>query len=390
MFKKPALFSFVIIASLGIINNSIFAQNQQVNPLKNNNVEDVLLPTQNRPLTEVEKAQLQADLQSLNQSAEEQLALGNEDQAVEIWYRQLSLTRFLGLQFEVQEITRLGSLFWEWGRALEINNLTARLQILEAENTVDNQLNSQYLDIFFKAYQSLGNVEKSVDIQQQILTEAREKKNQEKVKENLISLGKLYLSKFDYFNAQPIYEELLTISERENDFINQTNYLKNLSQINSALLRSDNSIIYRKRLIENYEKTDNFNDIILEKIAIGDEYKKLDQPQEAGIYYQEAFNLAWSVKRFAQAGGALKQLGILYQDYEKLDSALQIYRELIIIEQQSANFYGLMATYGRMGDIYQQQSNYAEAQNYWRRALEIAQQLNHNQEFYLNKLAELP
>ncbi|RMD71089.1 MAG: tetratricopeptide repeat protein, partial [Cyanobacteria bacterium J149] len=125
------------------------------------------------------------------------------------------------------------------------------------------------------------------------------------------------------------------------------------------------------------------------KIAIGDDYKSLNDPQSASQSYQEAFNTAWSNQQYAIAGDALKKLGKLYQEYEQWDSALQIYQELIKIEQQSYNLYGLMNTYDYMVIIYQQKEEENQALQYWQKALEIARHLNYKEDYFFNKISRV-
>jgi len=380
--------SWVLVLIFVLHSGSTFAQNRNRNPL-NINVQDELLPAHNRDLSESEKSQLKASLERLNEDGKAQLDLGNDDQAFEIFYRQIRLTRALGVVKEVEIITEVGEIAWEKNRAEDLRFLTERLTVLESNNTRNNRLNSDLLPLFLNGYQTLGDINRSISIQQQMLANARETNNQQQVKNILEDLGNAYLSIFNYFGAKPIYEELLTISETDKSYLDQTNYLQKLSQINGNLLKIENAVEYKKRLVVSHRENERITAIPMVKIAIANDYKMMDNPSEAGYYYQEAFNLAWSLGQYAIAGDALKGLGKLYQDYQELNSALQVYRELIKIEEQSYNFYGLMETYEQMGVIYQSQNRTQEARENFTRALQIAQQLRYRENDFVRKIEQL-
>lgn len=380
--------SWLLVLVLVLHSGTTFAQSRGKNPL-NINVQDELLPVNNRDLSESEKSQLQESLQRLNEDAKTQLDLGNEAQAFEIFYRQIRLTRALGVVEELEIITEVGKIAWEKNRIEDLRFLTERLTVLEAKNTRNNRLNADLLPLFLDGYQTLGDINRSISIQQQMLVNAREKNDQQQVKKILENLGNAYLSIFNYFGAKPIYEELLTLSETDKSYVDQTNYLQKLSQINGNLLRVENAVEYKKRLVVSHTENERFTAIPMVKIAIANDYKMMDNPSEAGYYYQKAFNLAWSLGQYAIAGDALKGLGKLYQDYQELNSALQVYRELIKIEEQSYNFYGLMETYEQMGVIYQSQNRTQEARESFTKALQIAQQLRYRESDFVRKIEQL-
>lgn len=386
--KSSAIYCLLLVFGVIFVSDPVFAQSRRNNPI-NQNVRDELLPGRTDNLTQEQREALRVALEELNQSAENQLEMGNNDAAFEIWYRQIRLTRFLGVREEVETIKNVGAIAWQRSRRDDVNFLSERLSVLEAQNTTNSRLNPQLLPYFLDAYETLRDVDRSISLRVQLLEVARERGSEEDIKSNLESLGTLYLSKFDYFSAKPIYEELLTIAQREKDFIAESNSLRRLSQINGAMLRPENAIEYRKRLIANHVRNNNLRAVALVEIAVGDDYKLLDNPEEAAAFYQEAFNTAWSQGQFAIATDALKRLGNLYEEYEQLDSALVIYDELIKLQQQAYNYFGLMETYERIGIIHQQKQNITEARNSFIRALQIAQEINHRQEYYRQLLSQL-
>ncbi|WP_069790160.1 tetratricopeptide repeat protein [Cyanobacterium sp. IPPAS B-1200] len=377
----------LLLLTISSVSSPVFAQSRRANPI-NNNVRDELLPRRNN-LTQEERQALTIALEELNQSAQSQWELGNEDEAFEIWYRQIRLSRFLGVREEVEIIAEVGALAWQRGRGDDVNFLSERLSALQSQNTTNNRVNPQLLSYFLEAYEGLRDVDKSALLRKQLLEVAREQNNREEIISNLEALGSLYLSKFDYLNAQPIYEELLVFAQEDRNFLAESNYLRRLSQINGAMLLPENTVEYNKQLIANHVRNNNLRAVALVEISTGDNYRLLDNPEEAANFYQEAFNTAWAQGQFAIASEALKRLGNLYQEYEQLDSALVVYNELIKLQQQAYDYFGLMGTHEQIGIIHQQKQNIAEARNSFTRALQIAQEINHRQDYYQDLLSQL-
>lgn len=386
--KNSVIYSWLLILTIIFISDPIFAQGRRNNPI-NQNVRDELLPRRTNNLTQEEREELRIALEELSQEAKNQWELGNNDEAFEIWYRQIRLTRFLGVREEIEIIDEVGAIAWERGRGDDVNFLSERLSVLEGENTTDNRLNPQFLPYFLDAYETLRDVDSLLSLRSQLLRVAREENNEEEIKTNLKSLGGLYVSKFDYFSAKPIYEELLTLAREERDFIAESNYLRRLSQINGAILEPENAVDYKKQLIANYVRNNNLRAVALVEISIGDDYRLLDNPEDAAAFYQEAFNTAWSQEQFAIATDALKRLGNLYQEYDQLDSALVIYDELIKLQQQAYDYFGLMETHENIGLIHQEKQNIPQARDSLMRALQIAQEINYRQEYYRQLLSQL-
>jgi tetratricopeptide (TPR) repeat protein len=364
----------------------ILAQSYEVNPLEITE-KDELLPSRDRPLSEFEQNRLKTALQELEEQAQAKLKEGKDDEAFTIWYRQIRLTRALGTVAEIEALTRVGAIAWEKSRNQEINNINERLVNLESENKLKNgQIKPDLLPLFAQAYETIHSLDKSIEIYQQILTNARQEQNQEQIKFALDKLGQFYLVKFDYFSAEPVYKELLTIARENQDFLQEGVYLRKLAEINSELTKPENAVIYKQALAENQVKNQQLANLPLLKIQIGDDYKLLDKPEEATKNYQEAFNLALSLQQISIAGDALKKLAQLYEDYQYPDFALTIYQELIKIEQQSYNLYGLMNTYDSIAKIYVQQENYRQALPWLEKGLEIADHLKYKQDYFLTKI----
>ncbi|MBL1209625.1 tetratricopeptide repeat protein [Geminocystis sp. GBBB08] len=369
-------------------NISLAQTPELVNPLTVN-FEDELIPKVKRDLSNLEKKKIQEKITELDTLAEAELSAGNDDLAFGLWYKAINLSRSLGVNSELELIARVGKFAWDKSRNQDINFLTERLLIVESKFTKNNQINQELLPLFIAAFEALHNLDKSIVIHQQNVELARLNNQTEPLKISLEKLGKFYLAKFDYYRAEPIYQELLNISRLEQDYLAEGIYLQQLAEISGAIVQPENAVKYKQELAQNYLKNQNLLALSLLKIAIGDDYKTLKKPEEATKSYQEAFNMAWNLKQYAVAGDALRKLGIIYQEYEQLDSALEIYQELIKVEQLSYNFYGLMNTYDYMGIIYNKKQDYPLALKSFEKALAIARSLSYKENYFLDKINQI-
>lgn len=363
-------------------------ESNKINPLTSSFTYE-LLPNLNRDLTILEKKRIKEEIEKLDSQADEKLSTGNIDDAFTIWYDAINLSRFVDLNSEMNLITKVGQVAWEEKRSKDLGFLQVRLAILERENSQKGKIKPEFLVLFIKAYDHVHSLNKLVELNQYQLSLARAEKKEELINQTLARLGELYLAKFDYAQAQPIYQELLEDAKQEQNYLSESLYLQKLAEISQALVNPKNSVQYKEDLANNYQQNNNWLAMARLKIAIGDDYKALEQPELASKAYQDAFKLALSLEQYAIAGDALKKLGLLYQQYQELDSALKIYQELIKIERNSYNYYGLMNTYDFIGTIYSQKQDYSQALNSFQKALAIARQLKYKEDYFLQKIAQL-
>lgn len=361
----------------------------KINPLEIRE-RDLLLPSIDRPLSEFELKKLREALEELDKQAQAQLEAGNDDEAFTIWYRELRLTRVFGTAEEIKALTKVGKIAWEKTRNQDINYINERLLILEAENkNKKGEINSELLPFFVEAYESLHNIDKSIEVYRQVLALARQNQDKTNINLALDKLGQFYLAKFNYYEAEPIYKELLTLAREEENYLKEGIYLRKLAEINTEIVKPENSVNYKQQLAENQLANKDIQYLADLKIAIGDDYQLLNKPEEAGKYYQEAFALAWSLQQFASAGDALKKLAKLYEKYNQNNYALQIYQELIKVEQQSYNLYGLMNTYDAIAQIYIKDKNYSLALQWLKKCLEIAEHLKYKVNYFNTQIQEV-
>lgn len=376
----------VSVGAIPLLPRDGFAQTKKQNPLQST-TPDPLLPQRSieRPFSPLERYRLETSLEQLNNEATDLFNAGNLEQAFQVWYREIRLRRELGPIEEVTALGRVGEMAWRENRKEDVQLITQRLETIQKESAK----NSALLTALGKAYQQIRVPKLAVVVYQEILTNAEASRDIEAQQSALETIGTLHLAWFDYTAAAETYERLLELARSHSDSFNEVNYLQQLSYIYTQLSEPENAVKVKETLLQEYQNTENFEQLAALKIAIADDYKAINDPEKASQSYQEAFALAWKEELFSQASEALQKLGDLYREYEQPEYALQVYQELVKVHQQAYNYYGLMNTYDQMGQIYLVQQDYSQALIVFEKGLEIAQSLSYQEAYFDSQIAAI-
>ncbi len=344
------------------------------------------IPLINRPLTPLERRQLGESLDAMNSQAQALLNQGKETEAFNIWYEELRLRRYLGLLSETEALGRVGAVAWNRTRTEDVRIITQRLREIQQQAEIENTLQGELLNALATSYEQLHSLDDILSMYKKLLETARATGNLTTQESLLSKIGQVYLSRFDYSQAAPIYEELLKMAQGRGDSLQEGIYLQKLAQIYSEALQPQNAVRIKESLVDNYLKTQKVKAIPDLKILIGIDYEALKELEKASQNYQEAYSLAWALQQYGISGEALKKLGELYQKNQQEDYALQIFQELIKVEQKGYNYYGLMNTYDKIGDIYTNKKNYSEAMSAFQKGLELARSIGYQENYFINKI----
>lgn len=397
MKKINFLISLLATVSFLSISETVLAQNQSTNPLATEiNYSDPVIPYGygKRELSPFEQNRIKKTITELNQSAQVALKQGNPDQAFEFWYRQLKLTRAINIETEIKALGNIGAIAWQENRGLDLRNIAARLISLEGEITAKKSLSIDLLTQFATAYQQVRYLDQAINIQTKITKISRRADNYNLAVEqkNAEVLGKLYLAKFDYQNAAKTYQTLLSLTDNKNPEFppkNNTNfYLRILVDIYDRTGQTNQSIVTKQRLIKQYTLTKKSHKIAKLEIAIARDYETLNQIPQA----IEAYNLTWNIasqnQQLAIAEDALISLGKLHKSEGKIEQAIATYTNLIEIQQQSYNYYGLINTYDTLGKIYLKSNQKIKAKQSFQQALVLAQTLNYKIDYFNSRIQQ--
>ena len=379
---------------LGVFNvfsiQEMLAQPQSVNPLETPiNQNDALIPVGygQRELTSFEKDRIKKAIAKLNQTAKAELAQGNGDKAFKLWYRQLKLARAVDPETEIKALGDVGAIAWQQSRGTDVRNIAERLIAIQEKLTTEKLLSPSLLNNFATAYQQVRYIDKEIAIYQQILTNSRKADDLVAEQNNLKTLGKLYLAKFDYFSAADVYQELLILADRGSKSTQEVDfYLNTLMYIYDRTEQANKAIAIKERLIKQYTAAQKLDRIPALIMAIADDYKTLEKPDKAINAYNQAFETASKLQQFAIASDALTKLGKTYQQSKNTDKAIATYTKLLKVQQQTYSYYDLINTYDTLGQIYLQLNQKSQAKQYFQQGLELAKSLNYKIKYFNNRV----
>ncbi|MDJ0676627.1 MAG: tetratricopeptide repeat protein [Calothrix sp. MO_167.B42] len=354
-------------------------------------------PETKKPLTALEKQQLEPALDKLNQEAAAKLRAGDKVGAFDTWNRELRLRRYLGTLPEITALSRVGAIAYNQNNSQQVIYITQRLQEIQKPLQEQTQPDLEILQALGQAYQQVRSPQLSLTAYEQILAMVRQKNDTAKEVETLTTIGELHFSWFDYPQAAATYEELLALANSGKNPNSQITYLQKLAYIYTQAKEFQKSINIKNQLVEIYRQNNNLQLIPGLKLAIASEYESLvkENPeliQEAFKNYQESYTTAWQLQQYARAGEALRKLIALYRSSGQIEDALQTSQILVQTEKLAANFYGLMNAYDQIGQIYVERKEYAKALTAFQTGLKFAQQLKHDENYFnqqIQKVSEL-
>ncbi|USR93210.1 tetratricopeptide repeat protein [Phormidium yuhuli AB48] len=233
----------------------------------------------------------------------------------------------------------------------------------------------------------MGARSAALEVYEAVLEWARSQGDEAQQEEAWQRLGETALQDLNYEAAASAYEALRELARQRGDREQEGVYLRELAYIYDRLQAYDQAIEVKQELIAYYRGLNNIARVTALKIAVGQDWDNLQRPNEAIAQYQQAYRLAWEALQFYRAQEALTALAQLYERYDDWEAALEVYQAQVETHEIARNHYGLMMTYGRMGQVQQQQRNYPAALNSFRRGLQLAQQLG-NREAYFQRHIE--
>ena len=367
------------------------------NPLELTQPDPLLPGGLKRSLSESERQTLRTALDQLNVDAIAKLRSNDVLGAFEIWNRELRLRRALGFLEEVQALGRVGNVAWVQNQTNELRFITNRLSAIQTqvqrplnENDVTLPNRAQVLPALGVAFQQVRSPGLALKVYQQMLTEARSRKDAVAEVNLLNTIGQLHLSWFDYPNAIVTYTELLNLARSRNDAQNVALNLVQLAYTHEQAKQPAQAISYQQQLIEIYQRDpQQAKQLPVLKIKLGDNFVASQQLDAAEKAYQEAFQLAQPLFQLAYASDALRKLGNLYRSNRRFDAALQVYEYLAGVQQQAYDTYGVMNAYDQIGQIQIQRNAPAEAVKAFQQGLEVAKQINYRVDYFTQQLQKI-
>jgi len=377
----------ICLLTVFIFSPSLFREPVLAQSVDSNTRDPLLPPFLNGELTPFRQRMLRESLDQLNKQAETLLKNKQPDQAFALWYREIKLRHYLGTKEEIQSLGRVGKIAWDNNRSQDIKIIISKLQEVQENLGTQKQLTPENLTLLLQAYQNVHSLDDLLVIQQMRLKLVE--KNSPAEEEILEGIGEVYLAKFDYTQAAQIYESLVQNVESRSETLKESEYLAKLADIYEQNNQPQNAIINKEKLINTYTTNKQYDLLVNLLISIGHDYEELKNYPKASENYQNAFKLAWSLEYLGSSEEALTDLANLYSKNQQFDYALTTYNSLIAVQKKSYNYYGLMQTYNKIGDIYVNNKQYTIALNYFQEGLKLAQTLKYQVDFFEDKIKKV-
>jgi tetratricopeptide (TPR) repeat protein len=353
---------------------------------------DPLIPrsVDKQPLTIEELRTLQPALDELNQQATTQLQSGDRVAAFETWNREIRLRRYFGALAEVQALSRVGAIAWNENDKLQVRYVTERLQSIQKSEKTPNL---ELLQAIGQGYQKVRSPKLALEVYNQALTLVRQQQDRSAEIETLKTIAEVHLSWFDYQNAAATYEQLLSLASIKGNLQSELAYLQQLAYVYQQAKQVQLSLNTRNKIAQIYQSQNNLTELSGLKLAIASDYESLakENPsliKDAFKNYQDAYTTAWQSQQYARAGEALQKLIPLYRSQGQLEEALRATQILVQTEQRAVNFYEMMNAYDQMGQIHLERKDYPQALAAFKKGLELAQQLKHQEAYFTEKIQQ--
>ena len=337
-----------------------------------------------RELSSFEKFRIEREISRLKMMADLEYDRRNLDRAMELWYRQLRLTRAIDLQTEIVSLGEIGAIAWQENRSQDVKNIASRLIAIQSEIETSNSFNSPTWENLAVAYEEVKYLDKAIDVYQIILAEEDREESSLKQEEIVDRLGELYLAIFDYRNAAQVYQKKFQDNPQAKDRESQ---LQRLIKIYEGGKLTNKAIATRKLLIEQYLQAEKQQQIAVLKMANAKDLESLQKFDRAITIYQEVFEAASNMQQLALAGDALDRMGNLYRQQEDLERAIDTYQTLLVIRQQADNYYDAIDTYDILGKIHLKLERLKIAKKFFELGLKQAQDLDYRVDYFRQQLS---
>lgn len=342
-----------------------------------------------RPLSPLEKLELAAALDELAAEAEQLFLAGEIELAFQTWIREVRLRRILGYEEEIAAMQRVGLRAWENSRAQETQLLTLRLREMQTELLSQEPLNIELLEAVAATFEVLRDVDSAIEVYETLVVraaQAGDRAERLRLLENLASLRENW---FRFEAAAATYQTLLTsLSDGGND-ARRVAYLQGIIRNYEAAGDLRSAIDYQRRLVRQYEQMAQPRPIPMVTLALARNHRALNNLSQAQSFYSTTYSAALALGQTDVASEALQDLAEIYLAQDKTEDVLYLYQQRLAVERLSYNGYGLMQTFGKLGEFYEAEGDPEAAIAAYKEALILAKHLDHRDAFFELRLQQL-
>jgi tetratricopeptide (TPR) repeat protein len=331
-------------------------------------IQDPLLPSQqgDRPLELNQMAQIEREIRALDAQGDNLWAMGAKEDAFSHWFRQLRLRQVLpDRRAEVESLGRIGAIAWEDNRTTPVRHITERLVVIEQQDLPGDY---RLLLPLASAYEQIRDSQRAIALYRQHLNTLEDPYKPEILR----VIAQLAMDWFKTAEAIAAFEDIgilnaLTTTDREQ-----------LAALYEQNKQPEEAIATDETLLLTYRQNQAALPLIRTYQRLARNYQQIQNYPQAIQASRNAFTLAWELRYFEAAEMALSQLATLYLAQGRDTAGIQVYEQLLTVQNASYNRFGMMETYRTLADLYQGGDRPADALIALQNGLAIAEELNHN------------
>jgi tetratricopeptide (TPR) repeat protein len=351
---------------------------------------DPLLPTPvvERPLSPLEQYALEQDLDQLALETAALDAAGEFEQARLAWQREIRLRRLLGIDQELAAIDRVGQVLRDRNATQDLQLYAVRMDEIRAELSLSED--RERLESMADTYVVLGAVDSAAEIYRDLADLAQASGDGDDQRQQLEILATLHADWFEFIPAAEVYSELVDLAQASGDGDGELGYLE--QQANNLEQAQDfaGAIALRQQLLTLYQTDPTlWPQIAPLQYQVAGNYRALGDLDTAARQYQTTYTNAIEQEQLAVAAVAIADLADIYKGLNRWEDVGYLYEQLLLVEQQAHNAFGMMAAYDQLGQVHEQLGVTPSALAAYREGLVLARVLGTRQTYFETQIARL-
>jgi signal transduction histidine kinase len=247
-----------------------------------------------------------------------------------------------------------------------------------SQQAVSLSQNKSYLQLLPKAYNALGmanynagKYREAIDAFSQYFETSKKVGNKVNMGFAKNNQGNVYIELGKYDSTLLFYKEALEIRKSINDTFGIAQSYNNLGYVSKEIGDYDKAVEYMLLALRQFEKLNNLSATAITSNTIGQVYLKKSDFKQAYTYFRRAQAIFIQLKDDRNLAISLHSIGNGHLLEGHFDSTLIYYKQALALYEKQKDLRQMALMYSNLGDVKQKQGLHAEAQSFFRKAIEL-------------------
>ena len=241
-----------------------------------------------------------------------------------------------------------------------------------AEQSLAKQTYSQKIELYKQliAFYSKSNLEKSIQLSEQMHSDAIEEKNLEHQAEALNFCGRSHIRSGNFEIAKEKHVKALLLYQKIDNLSGVAAQLGNLGVISEFTSKLPEALHFYHRALKIYQDLKDDLSISFVHNNIGIVYQTMGLFEPALSHQQKAYNIKKNLNDTAGMASTLNNIGVLYESLkEDFNQALFYYLQSLYLYESVDNQVQMGTLYNNIGLIYFKMNQLEKANDFYEKAL---------------------